>query len=124
MLGLTNLRLADFQGNRQAWAPPTPAPTVEEVVSASALSNANRLFQAGDIVHNITSTRVNIRLSPGHLGKPAGDILGQANPGDTLEILGDSATQDNLTWWRVRFQGIEGWVAEATASGVKILAKP
>jgi hypothetical protein len=69
---------------------------------------------------------VNIRQTPGYLGKPRDDILVQMEPGDRVEILGESVLADGLTWWQIRYRPqsgrtTEGWVAEATASGVQIL---
>lgn len=125
-LGLTDLSLAEFQGVGAAWTPPTvPTPaSVDEVAAASAAEVvSDGAFQAGETVRNVTATRVNVRMTPGHLGKPVGDIITQIEPGATLEILGERTSQDNLYWWRVQVNGLEGWVAEATASGVQILAK-
>jgi hypothetical protein len=70
---------------------------------------------------NITGTRVNVRRTPGHLGKPDDDVLLQVQPGEVLTILGDVASANGLTWHRVAVNGSEGWVAESTASGVQIL---
>lgn len=125
-LGLTDLSLAEFQGVGAAWTPPTiPTPAAASAeVAASSLDGADEgAFHATEIVRNITSSRVNVRMTPGHLGKPAEDIILQIEPGATVEILGERASQDNLLWWHVRVNGLEGWVAEATASGVQILAK-
>ncbi len=123
-LGLTDLSLAELQGVGAAWTPPTLIPTVEpEEVNASAVQNGGGTFQAGDQVRIVAASNVRVRTSPGYLGKPADDVLMQVAPGTTLEIVGELASQDNLTWWLVRVNGIEGWIAEATASGVQILAK-
>ena len=123
-LGLTDLSLAEFQGVGAAWTPPTiTASEPVTAVSASAEVVTDGAFQPGDIVRNVTASRVNVRMTPGHLGKPVGDIIAQLDPGATLEILGERASQDNLFWWRVNVNGVDGWVAEATASGVQILAK-
>ena len=66
--------------------------------------------------------------TPGYLGKGAADIVGQLAAGDALVVLGDATLADNLIWWRIRFapgngNSVEGWVAEATASGVQILGE-
>ena len=58
----------------------------------------------------------------------ASDVVAQVYPGETVEILGDSAAVDGLAWWRVRYVGrdgavVEGWIAEATAGGVQILGE-
>jgi hypothetical protein len=131
--GLSQIDLADLQGNGKAWSPPevTPMPAVVQTVASdgpTAPENAGSAFQAGDQARNITSSRVNIRNSPGYLGKPDGDILAQTLPGETVEILGDRALADGLVWWRVRYRTgdgrmVSGWMAEATASGVQILGR-
>ena len=84
------------------------------------------LFQAGDSAYNAANSRVNIRRTPGFLGKPGADVLAQLQPSDTITILDGFSTADNLNWRLVRFVApdgttVEGWVAEATASGVVIL---
>lgn len=126
--GLNRVTLADLQGNGVAWtpAPVTPVAVALPAESTAALPGVSTRFRAGETVRNLTNSRVNIRSTPGHLSKPATDILGQVEPGGTLEILGESALGDSLTWWRVRYTApdgarIEGWVAEATGSGVQIL---
>jgi hypothetical protein len=72
----------------------------------------------------MTGSRVNLRQTPGHVGKASSDVLTQLSPGDAVVILGETTSADNLAWWRVAYQGMEGWVAEATASGVEILGQP
>jgi hypothetical protein len=47
-------------------------------------------------------------------------------PAAAAVVLGENQLADSLTWWQVRAtldngQEVEGWVAEATASGVQIL---
>ena len=90
-----------------------------------ASTNEGRL-QAGATATNVTNSLVNIRRTPGYLGKPQGDILAQMKPGESVTLLDGPEVADSLTWWFVRYQpngqAIEGWVAESTASGVQILA--
>jgi hypothetical protein len=107
---------------------PTPAlaagePGAEE--GAPDASSSTR-FAGGQTVRNLTNSRVNIRMSPGYLGKSASDVIGQIEPGETLQILGDPTVADDLTWWRIEAgngQPVVGWVAEATSSGVQILGE-
>jgi hypothetical protein len=115
--GLNRIDLEDIQGNGVVWTPPAIVPTDTPVAVATVESVLAR---------NIATTRVNIRQTPGHQGKAPDDILAQIEPGDTLEILEGPMSADNLTWWRIRYQtpdgrSVEGWVAEATQSGVQIL---
>lgn len=128
--GINTLDLRDLQVGNPAWTPPPipptpvmtpgPAPTAELVVDG--------LYRPGDRPRNITASQVNIRAVPGYLGKPHGDVIGQVPPGGSVEILGERAQADSLTWWRIRYTTpngvrIEGWIAEATASGVQILSR-
>jgi hypothetical protein len=68
----------------------------------------------------------NVRRSPGHLNKPADDVLGQVVKGTPVVIRASSQQADGLTWWPVRTtagdgqQAIEGWIAQS-APGGKIL---
>ena len=128
--GLGDIDLRALPAAGQVWTPPavTPAPTpAPNDPSAGDLAlQGPGAFVPGQRVRNITPSLVNLRATPGHLSKPLGDILAQASPGDTLEVLGERALADNLIWWRVRYRTgegatLEGWVAEATASGVQIL---
>ena len=128
--GFNRISLAELQGSDVAWTPPSIAPTSAVAVQAETTGGQRvaTTFSAGEIVRNLTNSRVNIRATPGYQGKAAADILGQLQPGDTLQVVGDSALADNLIWWRIRYAApdgrtLEGWVAEATASGVQILGE-
>ncbi len=129
--GLDEVSLAELQGNGPAWTPPpvTPTPVSSAAVEASdSVAVPAGRFQAGQQVRNVTNSRVNVRAAAGYLAKPADDVRGQLPPGAPVEIVGPSATADGLTWWLVRGRSeagtaLEGWVAEATASGVTILGQ-
>jgi hypothetical protein len=106
---------------------PTATPNAADVAD-HATSVSGGAFQLGETARNITSSRVNIRQTPGHLGKTDSDIVAQLQPGDTMQIVAGPAPADNLTWWLIQFQSrdermVEGWVAEATGSGVQILGR-
>ncbi len=65
-----------------------------------------------------THTIVNLRATPGYLGKDLSDVLGQIAYGASVTILGAAKTQDDLVWWPVRAQltdgsTVEGWAAES-----------
>ena len=121
-LGLNDISLADIQGGGPAWTPPAITATAEtEVVQSAAAASIAGTFQPGQLVRNITNSRVNIRRTPGHLGKPGDDIVAQAQPGESLEILSGPTEADSLLWWQIRYGNVDGWVAEATSSGVTIL---
>jgi hypothetical protein len=125
--GLSRIDLEDIQGSATGWTPPsvtaTPTPDVANVAPSDSPTG---IFAPGAEVRNVTNSRVNIRQTPGHQGKPSSDVIGQVEPGGALQIVAGPAPADNLTWWLIRYQtpdgrSIEGWVAEATQSGVQIL---
>lgn len=124
-----NRSLAAIQGAPE-WTPPPIPPTPEVAAEPEgAIGEApgpGATFYAGQQVRNATNSRVNVRRTPGYQGKSSDDVVAQLQPNDVLEVLGESAAADNLMWWSVRFtdaagQPQQGWVAEATASGVQIL---
>lgn len=131
MLGLNRLTLDDLRkGGETAWTPMpvTPAPDLVDAApaegSAPPTAGSTR-FAAGQTARNATNSRVNIRLTPGYLGKSPSDVVGQLEAGQTLQIVGDPTPADELMWWRIQAtsngQTVVGWVAESTASGVQIL---
>lgn len=129
--GLNRFDIADLSGqSAAAWTPPPATPALPSVDAAGPSGEAplSDAYLPGDRVRNITSSVVNIRATPGYLGKSAGDIVAQVMSGDAVEIVAGPALADNLTWWRVRLSPgggalVEGWMAEATASGVQIMAR-
>lgn len=129
--GLSRVSLRDLQAGGLAWTPPPVTPTPEAAVTPiidEPQAVANGIFQPGEPLRNATSSLVNVRATPGYLGKPGGDVIAQVPPGGQVEIVGDRAMADNLTWWLIRYRStggtvVEGWMAEATASGVQILAR-
>lgn len=128
-LGINRLNLVELRGASAAWTPPPYTPTSAPQPAANeGDSMSSTRFTPEQTVRNLTNSRVNVRVTPGYLSKPAGDVLGVVAPGAALLILGESQIADNLTWWRVRAtlvdgRVVEGWVAEATASGVQILGE-
>lgn len=129
-LGLNQLSLAELQGANGAWTPPpyTPSPTPLPIEETQRGATVSTRFVAQQVARNLTNSRVNVRSTPGYLSKPAGDVIGLLPPDGTVVILGESQLADNLVWWRVQIartdgRTLEGWVAEATASGVQILGE-
>lgn len=123
--GLNRLDLSSLQGGEAAWSPPvvTPTPTPDPALSAAS-GTGDGIFAIGQTVRNITNSRVNIRRTPGHLGKGDNDILAQMQPGDSVTIIGGPTPMDNLVWWQIQYNGaVAGWTAEATGSGVQILGQ-
>ena len=128
--GLNRLDLASLQGGEAGWSPPlvTPTPTLEPNVGGATAGQGDGALALGEQVRNITNSRVNIRQTPGHLGKSDSDILAQMQPGATVTIIGGPTSADNLVWWQIQFTAsdgrtLDGWAAEATGSGVQILGQ-
>jgi hypothetical protein len=127
-LGLNRIDLTNLQQGGPAWTPQPATPTTEGVQTAQTEPNATTVqgtgaFNAGETVRNITNSPVNVRQTPGYLGKLPNDVITVIKPGDTVEIISGPNPGDKLNWWHIRYKGAEGWVAEATASGVQILGK-
>ena len=127
-LGLNRLNLADLRAGAVGWtpAPYTPAVTPLPAAESQPAPAGSSRFAAGQKVRNMTNSRVNLRRSPGYLSKPEGDVVGVLQPAAAAVVLGEKQLADSLTWWQVRAtlddgRDAEGWVAEATASGVQIL---
>jgi hypothetical protein len=128
--GINRIDLADLQNDGQVWTPPqvTATPVETPVAETLLVGEAGGAFSVGQRLTNITSSQVNIRAAPGYLSKPEGDIIGQVPPGGMVEVIGGRTSSDGLTWWYIRYSApdgasIDGWMAEATASGVQILAQ-
>lgn len=130
----TGINRLDLTNNsRQAWTPPIVTPTPVVVASpapdnAPSVGEAGGAYSMGQQLQNITSSQVNIRAAPGYLSKRNGDVIGQVPPGGKIEIIGGHTSADGLTWWYSRYTApdgvaIDGWIAEATASGVQILGQ-
>lgn len=130
VFGLDRISLADIQGSESPWTPPEVTPAPQAVVADEAADPSDSIiegtFQLGSTARNVTNSRVNIRSTAGHLGKPNEDVIAQMQPGDTVEVIGAPQQADSLTWWNIRYntadgRTVDGWVAEATSSGVVIL---
>ncbi|MEM7127370.1 MAG: hypothetical protein AAF702_13640 [Chloroflexota bacterium] len=128
--GINQRTLLDIQASGEpVWTPPPPTPTAEVQLAQAPRSSTDATeyaFRIGETVRNITSSRVNIRRSPGYRGKSGDDILAQAQPGDSVVINAGPNEADSLLWWLVQYQSpsgviTEGWMAEATGSGVVIM---
>ena len=127
-VGIDRAALANLQGGAAGWTPPEIVPTATidaSTVSASAAGVGDG-SAIGATLRNITNGGVFIRQTPGYLGKLESDKIGRIAAGGTVEIIGGPATADDLRWWQVRYRAgdgtiVEGWSAQATASGLQIL---
>ena len=89
-------------------APPPPAPV--------ALDTA---FTVNQIVY--TLDWLNIRRTPGYVGKLGDDIFGMVAPHQPLTVRGAATMRDALTWWPVRAWldsgvRVDGWAAETNGT--------
>ena len=80
-------------------------------------------FKPGDIAVNINSGPVNMRRTPGYKNKSPSDRIALIPANARLTILDGPAKADGLIWWFVAWNGQQGWMAEARASGAPMLAK-
>lgn len=128
----TGINRLDLQSSGQVWTPPvvTPTPVVTPAPAQQSptTGEAGGAFSMGQQLANITASQVNIRAVPGYLSKPNGDVIGQVPPAARVEVIGGRSFADGLTWWFIRYTApdgatIDGWIAEATASGVQILGQ-
>lgn len=77
----------------------------------------------------LARTAVNVRKTPGLVGKPADDLLGYFENRTTLNIVEGPRDLDGMRWWRVggitlsRGEVI-GWVAEKLLDGTPLIGPP
>ena len=127
--GVDASSITELRAGSAVWTPPpgvVRAPAAESTaVGAAATSYAT--YVPGDRPQNVTASLVNLRNTPGYLGKPVDDVIAQATPGQEVEILDGPQSKDGLVWWYVRLAAggavHQGWIAEATGSGVQILGE-
>jgi hypothetical protein len=66
--------------------------------------------------------KVNLRKSPGYINKNnKKDVVREVPCGEYVKLLGENQVKDDLNWWRVGWNGNEGWIADHTGSGKVIL---
>ncbi len=102
-------------------ATPTLAPTPTTTDDSQATPSTIPSFKTGDVVTNVNGGPVNMRRTPGYLGKPNSDRIGLVPGGQQLTIVDGPDQKDDLVWWQVQWRDKTGWMAERTASGVLIL---
>jgi LysM repeat protein len=72
----------------------------------------------------VVTTRLNVRQSPGYLGKAAGDVVAELPQGTVVTIAQGPTLRDRSAWWAVTVAGvIRGWAAEWSTSGARLLAR-
>jgi len=129
LLGLTG-----YVVGRHLWAsgkqtpswtlvPPTPTTVVTPLPPSQPTPTPSGQFSIGEKIRVVAQSRVRLRRTAGFRDKPAGDILASMQPDSVLIVLGGPKNVDGLTWWKVDYEGLTGWVAESTSSGVRLLGK-
>lgn len=83
-------------------------------------------FKAGETV--FAQTFVNLRRSPGYVGKTGEDIAGEMAYGSAGRVQTGPQSVDALTWWQVAHttkdnRGLTGWAAENGPDGIELLGK-
>jgi hypothetical protein len=104
--------------------------TAQNAQGAFSLALSNGPFVPGQIVRNVydaDKNLINLRRTPGYVGKPTSDVLANLPKAATLTILGAAVTVDKLSWWPVRYTDkanhtYTGWVAQTTRTGYPILS--
>lgn len=94
---------------------------------AATARDGTKLVEAtmkiGGTARVVYSQNVNLRRSPGYLGKRPFDVIVELKPGATLWIIDGPVVQDGLRWWRVLdVDKHDGWVAEFAESGARLVA--
>ncbi|MCH5378218.1 MAG: hypothetical protein JJ992_30040, partial [Planctomycetes bacterium] len=84
-------------------------------------------FHAGQ--HVRSQDWVNVRRTPGHVGKLGDDILGMLAPDATASVTGDAVAKDGPTWWPLRAElsngdSTEGWAAGSVGGVVLLVSTP
>ena len=74
-----------------------------------------------------TQNYVNLRRTPGYVGKASDDVQGQIPYGAQVEVIGAAVMADEVAWRPVRAPLLDntvatGWAAEASGSGELLLA--
>lgn len=63
-----------------------------------------------------------MRRSPGNKSKDDSDIIATLFPPERYEVIDGPQAKDTLTWWKLTGLFDEGWVAEYSDSGIRLIA--
>ncbi len=106
------------------WHPVTPTPTPEITPSPTPSPTPTpppEGLYVGGKAKVVGRVGVRMRKTPGYKGKPADDVIIIVPPNTVLEVLDGPKEADALRWWRVRWGTHEGWMAEFSARGTRLL---
>jgi hypothetical protein len=104
---------------------PTNTP-ITIYITATNVPIQNQENEADKIKSNATISdqvgEVNLRRSPGYLGKNDDtDVIVKIPQFALVEIIGGPIDKDSLSWWNVSWSGHEGWIADHTGNGRTIM---
>lgn len=117
LAALTGGNLDEFRPG-PSWTPGAPAAQVSPASQPGDLS-----LGSGVPVAVVYDGGVNLRRTPGYQNKPAGDSLKTIASGAQGVVVTGPEDVDGLRWWKVRFGGDEGWMAERSSQGRLLLAR-
>lgn len=95
---------------------PTPTSTPHLIRTSIPQNNSTAQISCANNLY-----KVNLRRTPGYTNKSVSDSIYEIPCGEYLELLGDTQNVDGLKWWRVKWNGYTGWIADQTAGGKTIL---
>jgi len=106
------------------WHPvtPTPTPAAQATSPLMTPTPATSVIQPGGKAKVVSKVGVRMRKTPAYKNKPARDVIMVVPPQAVVEVLDGPQMSDGLRWWRVRYRERVGWMAEATAGGIQLLA--
>lgn len=98
-----------------------PSPTVVPTPLPTATAMPLPTLRIGGFaeVINLDGGALRVRAKPGL--DPSIRVLGRVPQGSQVQILEGPREVDALAWWRIRAEGVEGWVLERDAEGVVFL---
>lgn len=119
-----NVRFARAgQPTVDGWAAQTAPSGVTLLRPLSSTPPPTGKFSIGDQVR--TTTGVNLRRTPGHLNKPADDVITGLPAATPATVAGGPTAANGLTWWRLRGavggNAFDGWVAEVAPNGQALI---
>ena len=110
---------------QEGWAAErSPAGDALLALNSTPVDPPTGKFKVNDRVVTVSAAR--LRQSPGHLNKPATDIVADIAQGVEGRVLDGPRQADSLTWWQLETtnaQGarVTGWMAESGSTGSEIL---
>jgi hypothetical protein len=98
--------------------PLTQTPSETPYIFPTSKSQAGSLAQ----ISCTDVKNVNLRKSPGYVNKnDEKDVVREISCGEYVKLLGENEFRDDLNWWKINWNGYEGWVADHTGKGKQIL---